>query len=286
MAFFEFNGKSVYIDNRLKRELDRKVIPDLKRKDKDAVFCVDGKERSGKSVFSMSIAAYIASVLKTEFNLSNVCMQPNEFREKVERSGKRQAIIYDEAHRGMASIRTLSEVNKILKDLMMEMGQRNLFIIVVLPTFFLLDKYVALFRTSGLFHVYENKRRRGYWVYYNEKRKQTLYMLGKREFNYNCMKFPHFRGRFFNKYSLNEEVYREKKAKSFKSKPRVTKIEVLMDQRDTYIWILHQKLKLSSLDIEKLNKKYKLALKARQIRDILAKIREKHVKSGSGGVII
>ena len=121
MAQFEFNGRTFFIDNRLKAQLDAKVIPDLKRRDKDAVFAVDGPERTGKSVFTMGFAAYIASVLGTEFDLSNICMDPNEFRNKIEKSKKNQVIIYDEAHRGMASTRALSEINKILKDLMMEM---------------------------------------------------------------------------------------------------------------------------------------------------------------------
>ena len=57
---------------------------------------------------------------------------------------KNEVVIYDEAHRGMASARSLSEINKILKDLMMEMGQRNLFVVIVLPTIFLLDKYAHI----------------------------------------------------------------------------------------------------------------------------------------------
>jgi hypothetical protein len=283
MVFFQFNGKKCYIDKRLKRELDGKIIPDLKKKDKDVVFGIDGKERIGKSVFAMGLGAYISSILETEFNSSNICMTPLEFRQKIEKSKKNQVVIYDEAHRGMASSRTLSEVNKILKDLMMEMGQKNLFVLIVLPTFFLLDKYVALFRTTGLFHIYENKRRRGFWVFYNEKRKQTLYMRGKKEFNYNCMKFPRFRGRFFDQYPIDETEYREKKRKSFKSKPRLTKAEVLIEQRDILIWIIHEKYDLDTKEIEKIMKKHKNALSLRRIQEIIAKMRARQEKKRERG---
>src|SRR3990167_2375935 len=127
--------------------------------DKDAVFIVDGKERIGKSVFSQGFIAYCAHCLGKKVDLSNICMTPIELREKIQSAEKNQCIIYDEAHRGMASSRALSEINNILKDLFIEMGQRNLLILVVLPSYFLLDKYAALFRSRGLFHVYENKGR-------------------------------------------------------------------------------------------------------------------------------
>jgi len=284
MAFFDFNGGEYFVDNKLKGQLDRKVIPDLKRKDKDAVFVVDGEERSGKSVFSMGLGAYVASVLKTDFNLSNICMDPSEFRSKIEKSKKNEVVIYDEAHRGMASSRALSEINKILKDLMMEMGQRNLLVIIVLPTIFLLDKYAALFRARGLFHIYENRRRRGFWVYYNKANKLKLYMKGKKEFNYNCMKYPYFRGIFFDRYPVSEEQYREKKAKSFKNKPRITKSDTLMLQRDILMRILHEKYKLPSKDIEKILKKGKAEMTARRVRGIVAENRGVSVLKGNGSI--
>ena len=166
MVTFEFNGKTYYIDGRLKRDFDKKIIPDLLKKDKDAVFLVDGRERSGKSVWGMIHGAYMASKLKSKYDLSNICLDPLEFRNKILSASKREVIIYDEAHRGMGSARTLSEINNILKDLMMEMGQRNLFVFIILPTFFLLDRYAALFRSRGLFHVYERKGKRGYWCFF------------------------------------------------------------------------------------------------------------------------
>ena len=83
MAHFEFKGKQFYIDGRLKEQIDTKVIPDLSRRDMDVVFLVDGKERSGKSVFAMVHGAYIASRLGTDFNLSNICLTPKEFRKRI-----------------------------------------------------------------------------------------------------------------------------------------------------------------------------------------------------------
>ncbi len=276
MAGFEINGKNFYIDGRLKQELDSKIIPLLKKKDKDVVFIVDGEERSGKSVFSMNIGGYVAQQLGTKFNNTNVCMTPDEWRHKIENSDKNEVVIYDEAHRGMGSRRALSEINNILIDLMMEMGQRNLFAIVVLPTFFMLDKYPALYRAKGLFHIYERKGRRGFWVYYNQKKKLKLYQGGKKEFNYNCMKYPGFRGKFFDQYTIDEEGYRKKKGEAFKERKEDTKISKeskYLNQRDKLIWILHKKVKIGSITLAKIMKEHDIELKHARLREILSEMR-------------
>jgi hypothetical protein len=205
---------------------------------------------SGKSVFSMQLGAYIASKTGTKFDISNVCNLPMEFKYKILHSVKGSVIIYDESHRGLASARSLSEINNILKDMMMEMRQLNLVVFVVLPSFFLLDKYVALFRSRGMFHIYERKNKRGFWVYFSEKRKQTLYLKGKVNLNYNCMRWPGFRGRFYNQYTLNEKLYREKKKTSLKKEIRIEPREqraicILVD----LIEFLHTKQEMSYKDI-------------------------------------
>jgi len=270
MVTFEFNGKTFYMDGRLKKQLDNKVIPDLKKRDKDAVFIIEGKERVGKTKFSDILAAYVSSKLGTKYNLSNVCMSPQEFRNKIMSANKRQPVIYDEAHRGMASARALSEINNILKDLMMEMGQKNLFVLINLPTFFLLDKYAALFRARGVFHIYERKGRRGFWVYFNERNKLKLYMKGKKEFNYNCMKWPRFRGRFYDQYAIDEQEYRKKKALSFKKRPRITRAEAYKAQRDSLFWFMNKKLEVKQTKIAEICQEMNIVIKRNTISEIIA----------------
>jgi hypothetical protein len=210
-------------------------------------------------------------------------MKPDEFRHKVETADNNQAVIYDEAHRGLGSSRALSEINNILKDLMMEMGQKNLLVIIVLPTFFLLDKYAAILRSKGLFHVYERKGKRGFWVYFNKKNKISLFIRGRKELNYGVIKWPNFKGRFLDRYAVKEEDYREKKRKSFKDNPRTTKAERYIEQRDRLIWLLYQFSELnSSSKIEKAFKQWKIPLKAREIREICEKFRENVDKVGEG----
>jgi hypothetical protein len=270
MANFEFNGKSFYIDNNLKKQLDKNVIPELSKEDKDILFVIDGKERSGKSKFGDILGSYASLCLKTKYGIDNICMTPEEFKKRIENADKNDVVIYDEAHRGMGSRRSLSEINNILVDLMMEMGQKNLFVIIILTTFFMLDKYPALYRARGLFHVYERKHKRGFWVYFNERDKLKLYRLGKKEFNYNCMHYPKFRGRFFNQYAVDKDEYINKKKKSFENRIRITRAETFKHDRDIILYALYKETGLSIRDLVKTLKKYGKTISRGTIGEILA----------------
>jgi hypothetical protein len=268
MATYDLNGEeSVYIDDRLKTNIDEKIIPDLKKKDFDVVFGIVGRERVGKSTFAQTFGGYIAKQLGTTFDLTNVCMSPIELQKRIENASKNEVIIYDEAHRGMASSRSLSEVNNILRNLFMEMGQLNLCVIIVLPSFFMLDKYIAIHRCRGLFYVYK----RSFWVYYNEDAKRILYIKGKKNMDMNCMRFPMLRGRCYAKSPINFELYTQKKKDSFHNVEKATKADRFMAQRDDLIHYLYQKENLSQKDISNLLESYKNPLSQQEISDIIAK---------------
>ena len=173
------NPKNGYISQysmsvRLRKNLDEKIIPSLQKQDKDYVLAVDGREGAGKSFFSFQIGKYVDPTL----DLSRVVFTADAFREAIFKAKKGQCIIYDEAFTGFSSRSSLSSVNRVLVSLMMQMRQKNLFVIIVLPTFFLLDKYVALFRARALIHVFESGGRRGYFKVYNSRLKKYLYLAG------------------------------------------------------------------------------------------------------------
>lgn len=269
MVVFQYKGKSFGFDNRLDRDLRTKVYPDLLKNDKDNVFLVDGNEGTGKSKFGDILGAHAGLHLECDYDLNSVCLSPEEFRNRIQDCPNRSVVIYDEAHRGMGSTRSLSEINNILKDLMMEMRQKNLYVIIILPSIFFLDKYAALFRSKGLFHVYERKRKRGYWVFFNEENKKKLYVLGKKFLNYNCMKWPNYRGRFFNQYSIDEVAYRAKKLKVFKQRPSLTKAEAIIDQRNLLIKYLYNLVEENKTQFTKRLQKIGLKLKREMITDIV-----------------
>lgn len=258
--FFEY-----YLDDRLKRQLDKKVMTALKKKDEDYVILVDGKERSGKSTFGFQIGRYIDPTL----SLDRICFDPNKFRQAIIGAKKHQCIVFDEAYRGLSSRGVLTEVNRILVSLMMEMGQKNLCVIIILPTFFLLEKYVALWRTRGLFHITRKNGKKGYWRFFNEKKKRIIYMKGKREYGYQYAK-SRFRGRFYGKWAVNEQEYKKKKELSLKQGYKTTRSEKWKEQRDNLLRLLYKEHYTSLRKLSEAIKFYNVKLTAQNLGEIVS----------------
>src|SRR3990167_7310560 len=255
---------NLYVDERLLNAIETKIKKRIQRKDQDLVWIIDGKERSGKSTFAIQLA----KILDPKFNLSKICMTPEEFTKAVIKAKKGDCIVYDEAFTGLSSSGSLTEINRMLVSLMMEMGQKNLYILIVLPTFFMIDRYVALFRAHGLFHVYEKQGKRGFWTFFNDKKKNFLYLTGKKYFSYNKPK-SRTMGRFTSQYAVNEEDYRDKKRKTLNKKSRLTKYQVIMGQRNALICLLYTKFNLNQSQISDLFKEVGYTLARNTISEII-----------------
>lgn len=241
---------SYHVDEHLKVKWDKLNDGRLIKKDEDRVYLVDGRERTGKSVFTFQQAKYIDPT----FNLSRVCFTPDEFLHCIRTAEKGQVVVFDEAFRGLSSKASQSKVNKKIVQALMEMGQRNLVVFIVLPTFFLLEMYAAVLRSNALFHVYKDKNGDRRFRIYNYNQKSILYQVGRKKgFSY---KFPRvkIRGRFFNKYAINEAGYREKKAKSFEN------TDIVMEEEEGRI-SLERKVALVNWFLE-CKKNYKMSQEA------------------------
>ncbi len=274
---------SFYLDPKLKSAIDNKIRHSLLQRDKDHVLVIDGMEGSGKSTFALQVAKY----LDPSFDLNRVVFDAEEFREQIFKAKKGQCIVYDEAVTGFSSVSALSPVNRVLKSLMMQMRQKNLCVIIVIPTFFLLDKYVALFRARNLIHIYENKGLRGYFRVYNRKKKKYLYLMGKQTLSYSGKKwkvnvFTRFKGRFHGVFALGDESvekkYKEKKLKALantEKNPMSSAQVKYREQRDIILYMLR---KLSNLTYEKLSNllgDYDIEMSYVQISRICAKFGDK-----------
>lgn len=202
---FEGTNEEYYIDGYLKANLD--IAKNVIQKDWDMVFAIDGYEGSGKSVFAHQAAKYCDPTL----SLDRIVFTPDDFRKVVTNAEPYQSVVYDEAYTGLSSRSTMGVINRALVSMLAEIRQKNLFVFVVMPTFFDLDKYVALWRSRGLFHIYTGENfQRGFFAFYNVDRKKQLYILGKKFYSYSKPK-PNFIGRFVNHYTVDEKEYRKKK---------------------------------------------------------------------------
>jgi hypothetical protein len=269
-----------FVEPWVKDKFDKKVIPDLEKKDKDCVIAIDGKEGSGKSTLGLQWCKYI----DPSFNLKRVVFTPEEFREAIYKEKKSEAIMFDEAFTGFSSRAALSGVNKTLISLMMQIRQKNLFIVIVLPTVFLLDKYISLFRTRILVHVYENKGRRGFFRVYSSKKKRDLIMDKKaRTYSYGVR--TNKKGRFYGVFALGdseeEKKYRDKKVQALKDSeknPITSSAVKYREQRDIMIYILRKELKLPYRKMESILNDYDFEVSYRQIASICAKFGDKESK--------
>ena len=217
--------KDYYMDGYLHDNLN--FMKQAAYEDDDFVLLVDGMERSGKSVMALQIAYF----LDPKFSVDNIVYGVEEFQEKVINAEQYSCIVWDEAFRGLSKRQAISKVNKKVIETLMEIGQKNLFIIIVLPTFFELDKYAALHRCKCLIHIHRNnKYKRGYFKFYSYKKMKDMYMEGRPKYSY-CRKADFF-GRFTHAYPIDEQAYRDKKSEELKKlqnkddendKPRVFK---------------------------------------------------------------
>jgi len=221
MVKVKSNEDEFYLDGYLKSNLD--LLAKSLKKDYDFFVIVDGRERFGKS----TLAAQIAYYLDPTYNLDRCVFTADQFSEAVHKAEKYQAIVFDEAHGYLGSRSSMSAFNRRLIKIMTEMGSKNLIVILCLPNFFELDKYPAIWRSSCLLHVHERAR----FCFFNFKKKQTLYLKGKRFYAYNVS--ANFHGAFTKFFCLDREEYEVKKLKSVAEYERTNNKELKTSERLT-----------------------------------------------------
>ena len=205
------SGIKYTVDGYLATNLDRAIY--AVQKDWDMFFIIDGLEGSGKSTLGQQCAGYV----DRSFNISRIAFTPDEFITAVEKATKHQAVIFDEAMTGLHSRASMSAINRAIVRMVAEMRQKNLFVFVILPTFFDLDRYIALWRSRALLHTYADADfNRGRFAFFNVDRKKALYINGKKTYSYSKPR-ANFIARFSGAYAVNETEYRRKKLEALRS---------------------------------------------------------------------
>ncbi len=243
--------KDYYISKEIKQQLDnsKKIV---KEADQDRIFIITGREGSGKSWLAMQLAAY----LDPSFCLDDICFDSESFGKRIREVDKFKAVVFDESFTGLSSKGSLSKENKKLIRILIECRQRNLYLFIVLPSIFILDRYITLFRSHSLFHVAISKRdfKNRYYKVYNYQNKHKLYILGQKYLSYSKPKIWK-KHRFYEKLpeGISKKEYQKKKSESFKEKekeedPSLTRA---FTQRDTIIRLLKNTTKITLIEISK-----------------------------------
>ncbi len=238
--------------------------------DQDRVYVITGREGLGKSKLSRQLAY----VCDPTINLDRVVFSSEQFKKAVEKGKKGQAIIWDECFRGMSSKSTISKENKDIVSLLMECRFKNLFIFLVLPSFFLLDKYPALERSHALFNVIVSKKNflnRCYKIYpYNKK--IELYVKGKVTLSYSLPRIAK-KYRFYNKEipNIDYDEYVDKKRLFFRQdRTKEEDKAKIKSQRDYLIYYICEKNNISQKKLADDFKEQKLGLGRTSINQIIS----------------
>lgn len=264
-----FQHETYSIDNWTAQQLD-KIKALINKKDRDYVIIIDGEEGTGKSTFASQIAYYVDRT----FNMERMCLTPSDFKEKIANAEKGQAVVFDEAYTGLASRTALSEINKSLVEMMMEMRKKNLFVILCIPSFFYLEKYAALHRARALFHCYFKDGNPGRYLVYNQKKMRMLYLVGKKKMSYN---FPsvHKKCKFWQGTPLDWTKYEEKKITALKGKQKTSRTEKQQLQRNFLCWLWLKK-GFSLRELESESKRYEIEFSDTAIREAARDFVKKH----------
>ena len=207
------------------KRLGANLIPYKKatvNQDFDCAGIIDGKEGSGKSVFAQQVAAFLDVEHKIDID-TQICWTPEQFNTAVNTLGKGKAIVWDEARRGLNRRRSTDNINIDITDMLAECRQNNLFMVIVMPTFYDMDMNVAVWRTRFLIHVYyswsdnpEAPLERGKFRFYSENGKKNLYVNKhyRQSYKYPLLTSDSFDATFPHHYTVDEAKYRKKKRES------------------------------------------------------------------------
>jgi len=251
-TFPALRGETVqgyYIDRILKENLDH-LIKSVKNR-WDGTFAVTGLEGGGKSTLAQMIANYCDPSFIGEEALRRTIFTSEQFYDILETAKPGQAIVWDEMVLAGDSSDGTTSLQKALKKTFTLIRKKQLYIILVIPSIFMLQTYFALFRTKFLIHVYTpDGLERGFFKFYSYDNKRELYFKGKKNnWNMGVVK-PDFVGQFRNYtgYFIDDEKYQAKKdevteklnSDDGQSKESATRRKIRV-QRDLLIWGEYQR---------------------------------------------
>jgi len=201
--------KNYYMDETLCKNLD--ILKKAVKKKWDGFIMVDGIEGSAKTTLAAAISYYLSK----DYNIDSVVFTQEQFFERVDKAKIGSVVHWDEFVFGGLSTEALNKVQNALIKKITTIRKKQLFIILVMPWFFMMRPYFAIGRSRCLIHTYTpDGISRGRFKFYSFIKKQRLYHTGKKEYQYFIP--PDFLGRFTDTFGTfwSEEEYEKKKDKA------------------------------------------------------------------------
>ena len=187
-----------------------KNLEDIREKkikqDYDWFQVISGREGSGKSTLGIQVCSFIDPT----FNINQICMDTDEFVRVLKDSKKQQAVMLDEAGTVLYSREAMTNINRLLTKAFMVIRAKNLFVCIVLPSFFLLDSYIRNHRVNCLIYI----NRRGNFKMFSSKRTKILSIKGMKYKSYDVVR-ESYQGYFTKKFP-NPELEKQYHIKKMK----------------------------------------------------------------------
>lgn len=252
------------------------------RRDWDAIGLIVGGERTGKSTF----AHIVCSIVDPAYCTSRIVFPTAELQMAISRAKPYSAVCQDEGAETWLAMDTNTQGGQETKRIFMEMGFKNLFIVICLPDIRLAEKYLKTHRIKFLVRI----PKRGKYEYFDKGRIGEIRIDSVTKAVKWCV--PSSQGYFFDlPHTGFRAAYLEKKAEHIGNRSEINPkvIEERLKQqrfmkstvdlrtagqiigvnvRSVQEWINNGKLKKAHIKPIKTYKGWRIPLKdARHLRD-------------------
>ena len=218
MVKVKINNDEFYLDGYYKENMD--LLNQRVQKNWDGIGYFCGYEGDGKTTFVSQTCYY----LDPTFKIDRVVFTGESFIKAAIEAKPFQAIMYDESYYSFNNKNMWNETTKKIISLLTQIRKKKLFIMIISPTFFDIQKYIAIHRSMFMVQVHAEGLERGFFKFYNRENKHQLYIKGRKDHDMFVVK-PNFFGRFTSFNPIDQEAYEAKKDAALKeleekSKPK------------------------------------------------------------------
>ena len=175
---------SIYLDGFIYRSFT-KAKKIMERKEVYLPVLGSGYPGTGKTTLFINLATFCDPT----FTEKRVYFKPQDFIDALKKASPLQAYLLDEGYEGLSTAQIRKKVGRTLKLVLNIIRKKRLYIFIIIPDFFDLNKSTATFLTRWLFHCYEKTFGEiGQTALFDRDKKRELYMKGKRFGDYDCVK--------------------------------------------------------------------------------------------------
>ena len=189
----------------------------------DNVLIVDGMEGIGKSTsLAFPIAWTLSGLpLRVVFNIQ-------QFNQEYDEAQPGECIIFDEFVTAGLSTAAMTQIQKSIIEKLTMGRKKRVYIILVIPSFYMLRKYFAVHRSISLIHAFsEDLMSRGHFSFFGYNSKKNLYLHYRKYESYPMRKsgfignYPKYNDNTF----ISEKYYQDKKDEAIRMAGKIEKEE-------------------------------------------------------------